>query len=144
MPLESRSRLTRTPTPPSEPKAGVDLNTSPRRRGSLSRAAAESDVPPRTDTLDEQEEAAQEEASEEAPVSAPPHKAATKTGKKRGPKPKPELPPDAAKSDDPAVLRQVLKNLETEAAARRKAFDQEMKDLRTQFSMVSAKLAELL
>lgn len=155
MPLQSRANRITTPVarPTPQPQAGVDLNTSPRKRAPQP-VASEAEPPAREEAVAEQtEEAASVEHEQLAaqPQETPAAQAAAGVAKrvtrKRATKPKPELPDDLnqlLESDDPAELRASLKLVEDTVRDRRKAFEDELKMFRTLYRELSDKLAGTL
>src|SRR5690606_37039934 len=129
MPLQSRANRITTPVarPTPQPQAGVDLNTSPRKRVPQP-VASEAEPPAREEAVAEQPEppAAQPRGTPAAQAAAGVAKRVTR---KRATKPKPELPDDLNRlleSDDPAELRASLKLVEDTVRDRRKAFEDEL------------------
>lgn len=167
MPLQSRVNRTAAPVArPTEPQAGVDLNTSPRKRQSVAQAAAEP-TPPRTDALEAQEQAEQTfdgiVGNQEAEIKAPTHPYPSesnpreqlaavnvepkKTRKPRTVKSKPGLPDDFSimlETDDPTELRQNMRLVEETIKERRKTFEGDMQVFRRLYRDLGEKLAETL
>ncbi len=171
MPLGSR--MTRNPTPvaAAKPAPVADENTSPRRRTlTPAQAGAAAAVEPRKDDLDREAavDAAVQELSDAVsgapsdaglddntpPANDPPPPAvetqtkpqAPEPAKRRGPKPKVTvaLPEGAAESDDPAVLRQLLRNIENDVSEARKQYLAAVQPLVEQYKAISTKIADLL
>jgi hypothetical protein len=171
MPLQSRANRTSAPVArPTEPQAGADLNTSPRKRQTVVQAAQET-AAPRVDALDEQETADKTiaditdegdvgnqaeglERREEVSTSSDAAQQAAegvakRTRKPRTVKPKPTLGEDTTwsallASDDPDELRAGLKAVENTVRDKRKAFEDELKVFRTLYRDLSDKLASTL
>lgn len=147
MPLQSRASRITTPVtrPAPEPQAGVDLNTSPRKRALQ---------PPAEEVAAEQvEETAPVEREQtvvqpqEPPAVQAAAGVAQRVTRKRAVKPKPELPDDFSRlleSDDPAELRASLKLVEDTVRDKRKAFEDELKVFRALYRDLSDKLASTL
>lgn len=148
MPLQSRANRITTPVarPAPGPQAGVDLNTSPRKRAlqpPVEEVAAEQ-VEETAPVEREQTVVAQ---SQEPPAAQAAAGVAQRVTRKRAAKPKPELPDDFSRlleSDDPAELRASLKLVEDTVRDKRKAFEDELKVFRALYRDLSDKLASTL
>lgn len=154
MPLQSR--LSRKPVPVDQAAdnaaaEATNEDVSPRRR----QVAPQPDPQPEPETEVEAAAAPEAEVTEqdEAPAGDPVREEAPAPKPERqrpGPKPGTprarhvELPVDAAESNDPAVLREVLKGLEATIRERRREYETASKGLVDQYKAVSAKLAEAL
>lgn len=143
MPLQSRANRITTPVarPAQEPQAGVDLNTSPRKRA----------LQPPVEEVAEAAEVEREQTvvaqSQEPPAAQAAAGVAQRVTRKRAAKPKPELPDDFSRlleSDDPAELRASLKLVEDTVRDKRKAFEDELKVFRALYRDLSDKLASTL
>lgn len=167
MPLQSRAnRTSAAVTTPAEPRAGVDLQTSPRRRVA---APVVEQEPPFDDAKTVGEEVQEEQEGQngnqseglerrEAPVDheadsqtriadAATEAVAKRVRKPRVARPRPELPDDFSQlleTDDPAELRAHLKLVEDAVRDKRKAFEEEMKVYRTLYKDITAKLVDTL
>lgn len=142
MPLQSRANRITTPVarPAPEPQAGVDLNTSPRKRA----------LQPAVEEVAEAAEVEREQTvvqTQEPPAVQAAAGVAQRVTRKRAAKPKPELPDDFSRlleSDDPAELRASLKLVEDTVRDKRKAFEDELKVFRALYRDLSDKLASTL
>lgn len=142
MPLQSRANRITTPVarPAPEPQAGVDLNTSPRKRA----------LQPAVEEVAEAAEVEREQTvvqTLEPPAVQAAAGVAQRVTRKRAAKPKPELPDDFSRlleSDDPAELRASLKLVEDTVRDKRKAFEDELKVFRALYRDLSDKLASTL
>jgi len=142
MPLQSRAnRITMPVTRPApEPQAGVDLNTSPRKRA----------FQPAVEEVAEAAEVEREQTvaqTQEPPAVQAAAGVAQRVTRRRAAKPKPELPDDFSRlleSDDPAELRASLKLVEDTVRDKRKAFEDELKVFRALYRDLSDKLASTL
>lgn len=170
MPLAPKSRLSRTTVSVADEEAAPQREVSPRHRLSTRAAAEEAAPAPRQDALEDDEYNLQKAAEEEKEIPRPPSAAprarigdslpkepdqpssdivekprrGPKPGTRRVLKPKTELPEDAAESNDPAILREVLRGIENEIRTARAEFEAKAKGLAAQYKAVSAKLADNL
>lgn len=146
MPLQSRANRITTPVarPPQEPQAGVDLNTSPRKR--VLQPPVE-EVAEAAEVEREQTVVAQSQEPPAAQAAQAAAGVAQRVTRKRAAKPKPELPDDFSRlleSNDPAELRASLKLVEDTVRDKRKAFEDELKVFRALYRDLSDKLASTL
>lgn len=148
MPLQSRANRITTPVtrPAPEPQAGVDLNTSPRKRA-LQPASPEAELTAHEEVAAEVEREQTVVQPQEPPAVQAAAGVAQRVTRKRAVKPKPELPDDFSRlleSDDPAELRASLKLVEDTVRDKRKAFEDELKVFRALYRDLSDKLASTL